>query len=127
MVNAAIGRRRDTPWRKLWGRKRTRLCLLVIAVYALVSAWGECAYRYYRWHDQTPPYRVPSLEQRYQPPGFVRVISGERIAGGGVVRELFTHPMGTDNLGRDVFALLLQGARIAFHVGIMTSLIGIPL
>jgi peptide/nickel transport system permease protein len=35
--------------------------------------------------------------------------------------------MGTDNLGRDVALRLVQGARIAFHVGIMTSLIAIPL
>lgn len=35
--------------------------------------------------------------------------------------------MGTDNLGRDVGLRLAQGARIAFHVGIMTSLIAIPL
>jgi peptide/nickel transport system permease protein len=39
----------------------------------------------------------------------------------------WAHPMGTDNLGRDVAQRLVQGARIAFHVGIMTSLIAIPL
>lgn len=37
------------------------------------------------------------------------------------------HLLGTDNLGRDVALRLVQGARIAFHVGIMTSLIAIPL
>ena len=37
------------------------------------------------------------------------------------------HWMGTDNLGRDVALRLMQGARIAFHVGVMTSLIAIPL
>jgi peptide/nickel transport system permease protein len=35
--------------------------------------------------------------------------------------------MGTDNLGRDVFQRVMQGARIAFHVGIVTSLIAIPI
>ena len=35
--------------------------------------------------------------------------------------------MGTDNLGRDVSARLVQGAWISFQVGIGTSLIAIPL
>jgi peptide/nickel transport system permease protein len=35
--------------------------------------------------------------------------------------------LGTDNLGRSVLQRLVQGARIAFHVGIVTSLIAIPL
>jgi len=37
-----------------------------------------------------------------------------------------TAVLGTDNLGRDVFSRLVQGARIAFQVGIITSLIAIP-
>ena len=37
------------------------------------------------------------------------------------------HWLGTDNLGRSVALRLVQGARIAFHVGIVTSLIAIPL
>jgi ABC-type dipeptide/oligopeptide/nickel transport system permease subunit len=36
-------------------------------------------------------------------------------------------PLGSDNLGRDVLQRLLQGTRIAFHVGVMTSLIALPL
>ena len=34
--------------------------------------------------------------------------------------------MGTDGLGRDVMARLIQGVRIAYKVGIITSLIAIP-
>lgn len=59
---------------------------------------------------------------RYVPPAFVRVFSkASRPAG----RPLY--PLGSDNLGRDVLQRLVQGARIAFHVGIITSLIAIPL
>ncbi|RKX44811.1 MAG: ABC transporter permease, partial [Verrucomicrobia bacterium] len=35
--------------------------------------------------------------------------------------------MGTDGLGRDVMARLVQGVRIAYKVGIITSLIAIPI
>jgi ABC-type dipeptide/oligopeptide/nickel transport system permease subunit len=37
------------------------------------------------------------------------------------------HPLGTDSLGRDVFLQVIQGTRIAFEVGILTSLIAIPI
>ena len=33
-----------------------------------------------------------------------------------------THPMGTDNIGRDIFAAIMQGGRISLAVGI-----GVPL
>ena len=56
----------------------------------------------------TPVYNVVDMESRYLPPGR-------------------GHIMGTDNLGRSVALRLVQGSRIAFHVGIMTSLIAIPL
>lgn len=118
--------RTDTAWARLWGRGRTRACFVVIALYACAALWSEGVYQYYRLQDETPPYRQESLEQRYLPPGFVRAISGETVAGGGI-KEIFVHPMGTDNLGRDVCARVFQGARVAFHVGIMTALIGIPL
>ena len=49
----------------------------------------------------------------------------ERLAQG--VRNLCSHPFGTDNLGRDVFQRTVQGARIAFQVGIITSCIAIPI
>ena len=35
--------------------------------------------------------------------------------------------MGTDGLGRDVLSRLIQGTRIAYKVGIITSLIAIPI
>ena len=43
-------------------------------------------------------------------------------------RPLMTqHLLGTDNLGRDVAARLAQGARIAFQIGVSTSLLSIAL
>jgi peptide/nickel transport system permease protein len=85
-----------------------KICLAAIAVYFGAAVFGEVQYRVAKYRDVTPSYNVVHEDQRYQPPSLA-------------------HPMGTDNLGRDVALRLVQGARIAFHVGIMTSLIAIPL
>ena len=93
-------------WRKL--SVAGRLCLVVIAAYFAMAVYGEVQYRVARAKDVTPSYNVVHEDARYLPPSL-------------------SHPMGTDNLGRDVAQRLVQGSRIAFHVGIMTSLIAIPL
>ena len=85
-----------------------KLCLAAIALYFGAAVFGEIQYRVARYRDVTPAYNVVHEDARYLPPSL-------------------SHPMGTDNLGRDVALRLVQGARIAFHVGIMTSLIAIPL
>ncbi len=85
-----------------------KLCLILLAVYAAAALFGEVQYRLAQMRDVTPAYNVVDTNARYQPPS----------------RE---HWLGTDNLGRDVGLRLVQGTRIAFHVGIMTSLIAIPL
>ena len=85
-----------------------KLCLAALALYVAAAVYGEVQYRVARARDVTPAYNTVNLEARYQPP------SAE-------------HWLGTDNLGRPVALRLVQGARIAFHVGIMTSLIAIPL
>ena len=93
-------------WRKL--SVAGRLCLVVIAAYFAMAVSGEVQYRVARAKDVTPSYNLVHEDARYLPPSL-------------------SHPMGTDNLGRDVAQRLVQGSRIAFHVGIMTSLIAIPL
>lgn len=85
-----------------------KVCIAAIAVYFGAAIFGEVQYRIAKYRDVTPVYNVVHEDARYQPPSL-------------------SHPMGTDNLGRDVALRLVQGARIAFHVGIMTSLIAIPL
>ena len=93
-------------WRKL--SVAGRLCLVVIAAYFAMAVSGEVQYRVARARDVTQSYNIVHEDARYLPPSL-------------------SHPMGTDNLGRDVAQRLVQGSRIAFHVGIMTSLIAIPL
>lgn len=85
-----------------------KLCLVLLVAYLCAAIYGEVQYRLAYYHDVTPAYNVENLSECCLPP------SAE-------------HWLGTDNLGRDVGLRLVQGARIAFHVGIMTSLIAIPL
>lgn len=89
-------------------RLSVKLCLVALAVYAAAALFGEVQYRLARMRDVTPAYNVVDAANRYQPPSAA-------------------HWFGTDNLGRDVGLRLVQGTRIAFHVGIVTSLIAIPL
>ena len=89
-------------------RLSVKVCLVVLAIYAAAALFGEVQYRIARCRDVVPSYNVVDTEHRFEPPS---------------VR----HWMGTDNLGRDVAQRLVQGTRIAFHVGIVTSLIAIPL
>lgn len=96
--------------RRLWERAGTRVCLAVLAAYALCAAWGEYEYRDALARDATPAYNMIDECRRYEPPS---------LSSG--------HILGTDNLGRDVARRLAQGTRIAFHVGVMTSLVAIPL
>lgn len=113
-----------TVWQRLWARRTTRACLIVVGLYFAAALWGECTYRYHRHSDRTPSYNRVDETQRYVPPAFVRWLGG-RTAYPGVAA--WSYPLGSDNLGRDVLARVVQGVRIAFHVGIITSLIALPL
>ena len=92
-----------------------KICLGILIAYFAAAIYGEVQYRVAQARDVTPAYNVVRENFRYQPP-FSRSSSTSSL-----------HLLGTDNLGRDVALRLVQGARIAFHVGIMTSLIAIPL
>ncbi len=126
-------------WRDAWGRLRgrrlARWSLAVIVGYAALAVYGEAVYRFYRWRDCTPPYQAVALEQAYLPPSFCRRPWTPPAEPGApawraplqAARRLLQHPLGTDNLGRDVLQRIIQGARIAFLVGIITSCIAIPI
>lgn len=88
-----------------------RVCLAVLAVYTAAAVYGEVQYRIARGRGVTPEYNVVREERRYEPPSLAR---------GGFL-------LGSDNLGRSVLLRLVQGTRIAFHVGIITSLIAMPI
>jgi len=85
-----------------------RLSIAFLVLYAAAALFGEAQYRIAKWRDVTPEYNRVRLSEQYTPPSA-------------------KHWLGTDNLGRSVALRLVQGSRIAFHVGIMTSLIAIPI
>ncbi|HOU20759.1 MAG: ABC transporter permease [Kiritimatiellae bacterium] len=95
-------------WRQVWASWLARACLVVLGVFCLAALAGETAHAWYAWQDVTPPWQMQDLSARYLPPGA-------------------EHWLGTDGLGRDVFLRLVQGARIAFQVGVVSSLIAIPI
>lgn len=108
----ATTERGKSLWQEAWAKLRTQklamICLWIIGIYAAVAIYGEVTYRYYQAVDKTAPYQNQNLDDQYQPPSV-------------------KHVFGTDNLGRDVAARLVQGTRVAFQVGIVTSLIAIPI
>ena len=141
-----ISKHGRTLWAEAWGRlRRNRLamvCLWIVAIYTVLAAYGEGVYRWHQWKDITPRYQSANLDNQHLQPSWLRSpfaahvddsVSGESEAVSGWqrftngVRELSRHPLGTDGLGRDVFARLVQGTRIAYQVGIITSLIAIPI
>ncbi len=87
----------------------TRACMMIIVAYAVCAAIAQMEVWRARAHDRTPTYQQTDLARAYLPPG------------------RWDHPLGTDGLGRDVLRRLIQGTRIAFVVGMGTSLIAIPL
>jgi len=95
--------------RRFWRRRDARLCAAVVAAYALVALGATITRHRALRADRTPDYQSADLARAYLPPG------------------RWAHPLGTDGLGRDIAGRLAQGARIAFLVGIVTSLIAIPI
>lgn len=95
-------------WRRLRCDRVAMVFLGLVVVYTLLAVYGEITYQYNTFKDQTPTYSVVHLDNAYTPPNS-------------------SHWMGTDGLGRDVMARLVQGVRIAYKVGIITSFIAIPI
>jgi len=122
-------------WRRLRRRRLAMVCLAVVGLYTLAAMYGECVYWWYRLHDETPPYKRVNLAEQYQPPSFLRSPFGGKETGRMSslgrflhgLKALGHHPLGTDGLGRDVLQRVIQGTRIAYQVGIVTSLIAIPI
>ena len=111
---------------------RTILCCAVLALYALVALWAEAVHWRSARRDETPEYNRVDLAARNLPPlsWSPRVQESDVRQPTGDGRQMEPrrfHLLGTDSLGRDVALRLAQGTRIAFHVGVVTSCLAIPL
>lgn len=95
-------------WRRLRSNKIAMVCFVIVVFYTLFAFYGEVVYRVHVGNDTTPGYQIVHLDNDYESPSI-------------------HHWMGTDGLGRDVLSRLVQGTRIAYSVGIITSLIAIPI
>ena len=112
-----------------------KLCLLALAAYFAVAIYGEVQYRVAQVRDTTPSYNQVCMEARFLPPGGSvprcvparGVSTADLLPAAGETHRGTVYLLGTDNLGRSVAERLAQGTRIAFYVGILTSLIAIPL
>ena len=96
-------------------KRSVKLSLLVLAANLTTAVFDEIQNRIARVRDVTPAYGVVRPDARFLPPLAASPADGR------------TYLLGTDNLGRSVALRLAQGTRIAFYVGILTSLIAIPL
>lgn len=99
-----------------------KLCLVVIALYAGAALFGGYQFLAAKLADRPAAYNVVHTEARYLPPLSVAEL---RTAEGSTESCFFL--LGTDNLGRSVGRRLVQGAMIAFVVGVVTSTIAICL
>jgi len=124
-------------WGDAWERLKTQrlamACLWVVVIFTLTAIYGEIVYWRYHVIDADAPRLLVPVQKL-----FVKVLCAESVAGEPApyerqdldlqyVAPCRAHPMGTDGLGRDVFQRVIQGVRIAFQVGIVTSLIAIPI
>ncbi len=95
-------------WQRLKKSRVAMVCLGLVLLFSALAIYGEVVFRYHEFRDITPAYQKTNLEMAFKAPSS-------------------NHWMGTDALGRDVMARLVQGVSIAYKVGIITSLIAIPI
>ena len=94
-------------WHQLRRNRLAMLCLGILAVYVLVWLYAETVFWSARVRDVTPAYKVAHYEIRNQRPSLA-------------------HPLGTNYAGKDNLSQIAQGTRIAFEIGLLTSLLVIP-
>lgn len=95
-------------WRQLRRNRLAMLCLGILTVYAAVWLYAESVFWSARLLDKTPSYKIARYELRNQPPSW-------------------QHWLGTNYAGKDNLLLVAQGTRIAFEIGVLTSVIVIPI
>lgn len=102
----------DNLWsiagRQLRRRRLALLCLAILGAYTVVWGYAEIQFWSARLRNVTPAYKESHYEIRNASP-------------------TLAHPLGTNFAGRDNFGQIVQGTRIAFEIGLLTSVIVIPI
>ena len=101
-------------WRRLLKNKLAVFGLVVVILITMASIAGP--WLIHKTLGFTPDY-IPSND--------VRLIKSFPPFTGPDGRLSWTHPMGTDNAGRDQFARVLQGGQISLFVGIISTLVSL--
>jgi len=101
-------------WRRLLRNKLAVFGLVVVVLVTIISVAGPTVIK--RTLGFTPDY-IPSNDPRL-------VKSFPPFTGPNGEFSL-THPMGTDNAGRDQLARVMQGGQISLFVGIIATLVSL--
>lgn len=95
-------------WHQLRCNRIAMVCLAILALYGIVWLYAEGTFWSGRIFDKTPTYKIANYDIRNQPPSL-------------------RHWLGTNYAGKDNLLLVAQGTRIAFEIGLLTSVIVIPI
>jgi oligopeptide transport system permease protein len=101
-------------WRRLLKNKLAVFGLVVVILITIASIIGPALIK--SATGFTPDY-IPSSD--------VKLIKSFPPFTGSDGQFSWTHPMGTDNAGRDQFARVLQGGQISLFVGVISTLVSL--
>jgi oligopeptide transport system permease protein len=101
-------------WRRLLKNKLAVFGLIVVALITLSSLIGPAVIK-----------RTTGFTPDYIPTSDTRLIKSFPPFTGPDGQFSWTHPMGTDNAGRDQLARVLQGGQISLFVGIISTLVSL--
>ncbi|MEI6970491.1 MAG: ABC transporter permease [bacterium] len=122
-----------SAWRQLKRNRLAMVCLWIVIAFGFLACYGEVVYWRYHIADVKAPRLLVPVQALFK-----TILLADKVAGQEAPyqrqnlaeeyqKPSLRHPMGTDSLGRDVCQRVIQGGRIAFQVGIITSLIAIPI
>jgi peptide/nickel transport system permease protein len=134
-VGIAVAVRRDDLWTEasveLW--RRRPVAIVVFALYTLVAFADSIAWigGTVTGEDVVASHKPRSLLDRafadLEEKSYSSPLASQQFYQPTPLHHPKRHLLGTDILGRDVLYLTLKGARVALLLGVLTSLIAIPL
>src|SRR6185503_18643911 len=101
-------------WRRLLKNKLAVFGLIVVVLITISAIIGPTVIK-----------RTTGFTPDYIPTDDIRLIKSFPPFTGPDGKFSWTHPMGTDNAGRDQFARVLQGGQISLFVGIISTVVSL--